>query len=824
VVLDLEPEWRSAWYGKAQSEEGVGHFRDAIASYERARQGEPGPDDGAIPLAMANCYAQLGELETALGFYDEAIRLSPSGNRIVHNRGLTLLRLRRYQAAAGDFARACELEPAAASGWIWQGYCLQHLERVEDARRCFVKAETQASAEDVAQTWMSVGAHAHERNQLGEALAAYDRAIVARPKWAVAHARRGVCLGQLVRFDEALEALDHAARLDDRLAVSALTNKATILIRQGRRKAAEVEYGRVASSQPRSAEDHASRAAALQALRRFDEALDSFASARRLDPTRIDYLYREANCLELAGHHGEAIEAFGHLLEREPDHADAWRRLADCLVASGEHERAIECSERALALGSTEHSLSFTYGVALMNLGRWQDALECFERIVATDAKVEDAWTNLAFCQVQLGQHAAVLDACDRWLEVNIKSEMAWRTRAEANKALDRTDAATSSLQTGFAFHLLEQGEINQGFAYLESAIPLDPSNWAAPRVVADLLIQAGEPERALASLAQCLEIRPHDASIWITRGALLCQLGRSDEGDACTRRAIELDPGSGRARRNYALALLESDRPAEALVQYERALEIDGENASGWYGKGLALARTSDPHGAIAAFRRAVGIDEQDVEAWWDLGTVLESLGRYHEASEARERAIALDPSRVHQLAGPGTSVVEVYARQGHASLNSGAFAAAAEAFDNALHFHPDNPELLVDRGLCAEQLEGPVRAIEYFERALELEPDHLRTHYNLGVSLMNLRRHRAAVDAFEQSITLHRSAGLEPDADRLHAHHNLGSCLMLLDLKEDALDELDEVVRLSRLAPGRWQEERRRAEALKQLLFGLG
>ena len=68
------------------------------------------------------------------------------------------------------------------------------------------------------------------------------------------------------------------------------------------------------------------------------------------------------------------------------------------------------------------------------------------------------------------------------------------------------------------------------------------------------------------------------------------------------------------------------------------------------------------------------------------------------------------------------------------------------------------------------------------------------------------------------------HEAHDLPPDADLIHAHHNLGSCLMLLKRSEDALDSFDEVAQLARHALGEWQEEARRAEELKRLLFRVG
>jgi tetratricopeptide (TPR) repeat protein len=358
---------------------------------------------------------------------------------------------------------------------------------------------------------------------------------------------------------------------------------------------------------------------------------------------------------------------------------------------------------------------------------------------------------------------------------------------------------------------------------------------------MADLYAQSGDPKEAASLLDRMLKLRPGDAEAWSTRGALLSGLGRSDEAAACYQRAVEANPRSAVALRNAAINTLDREQPADALALLDRALDIDYDNSNAWYCKGVCLARLGRVPEAVEAFRRAVAINPEDLAAWKDLGRCLTWLTRYKEASEAWAHADLLEPGAddegrriTRKLGGtimPGLILTNdalassslPQAAQAYAFFQHGDFAGAAAQFDAALALDPTKVDMWVDRGICAEELEGPAKAIEFFDRGLDLDPESIGAWYNRGVSLMRLNRHHDAIAAFEKTLTLHRAKALPPDTDLMHAHHNLGSALVALGRSEDALDNFDEVVRIARADPESWSKESRRAEEQRRRIFEL-
>jgi protein O-GlcNAc transferase len=454
AAVELDQDCADAWYGMAEAHEGLGHYPEAIEAYQKARALDPAGRGTIATCAIGNCQRQLGEREAALRSYEAALASNPALDRIWQNHARLNFELGRYEEARAGFARLAELQPGRAAGWIWQGYCLQLLGRDEAAKGCYDRAGNDV---DVAEVWMVVGADELQRGRWNEALNAYDRAIGLKPDWGGAHSVRAACLTELGRSGEAIAAFQRAAALDQRLALSSLVNQAALHIRAGQRKAASEFYARAAVIKPRSALDHVARGEALGALGRFDEALASFAQARRLEPTRHDFMFYEAGCLESAGRLDEATAAFEALLTQAPSYFQAWRKLARCLVKCGAYQRAIEWCEKARNLGADSADLAHVHGLALFATGRPKDAIPRFEAVVAADDTSGNAWMYLARSHLGLEQPEAALTCFDRVLALNPTSEDAWSGRGLAQETLGLADPAESSKKTSYALHLMAQ-------------------------------------------------------------------------------------------------------------------------------------------------------------------------------------------------------------------------------------------------------------------------------------------------------------------------------------------------------------------------------
>ncbi len=207
----------------------------------------------SLHLLGAACY-QSGDLDSALRFMTEAIRLRPDYAETYSNRGVVLYDLHRYEASLASCEAAIRLKPDYAGAQYNCGNALKAMHRYEAA---VGRYDTAIRLHPDAGAFSNRGIALHHLHRYAEALESYAEAIRLRPDYAEAYSNRGVVLYELLRYAEALESYAAAIRL-----------------------------------KPDYAEAYVNQGNALKGAMRYAEALGSYAEAIRLRP---DYAEARVN-------------------------------------------------------------------------------------------------------------------------------------------------------------------------------------------------------------------------------------------------------------------------------------------------------------------------------------------------------------------------------------------------------------------------------------------------------------------------------------------------------------------------------------------------
>ncbi len=109
------------------------------------------PGNVARRIAAAEAYADLGEYESAMECYTQALETEPKHYRAMAGRGLCALYLQRYAAAEMDLEKALRYyeaavardeprdRPFAVHGWYALGYVRQCLGETEDGMAAYTQ-------------------------------------------------------------------------------------------------------------------------------------------------------------------------------------------------------------------------------------------------------------------------------------------------------------------------------------------------------------------------------------------------------------------------------------------------------------------------------------------------------------------------------------------------------------------------------------------------------------------------------------------------------------------------------------------------------------
>ncbi|MBC7987973.1 MAG: hypothetical protein H7Y19_00100 [Luteimonas sp.] len=335
------------------------------------------------------------------------------------------------------------------------------------------------------------------------------------------------------------------------------------------------------------------------------------------DDLATQSLLREALQALQRGQLPQARQACERALSAAPQSFDGWRILAMILHALGQQDEFGDALQKAHALkphdattaldyGSVllqqgqataaqpllrlamdklpqDARAAFRYGTASFLLDEFDEAAIGFEAATARQPDWVEAWNNLAATQGKLQAYPVAIAA----------ARTALRLRPD--------DATTNRALSALLSNQFEPSVLQEGLAFADRALQLQPDFAAAHRDAAILARKLHLHARALQSARRAFELAPGDPPTV----------------DALGEQLIEMDQ-AGAAAAVYATTLADADAPPMLQRQY-----------------GVALLHDRQAHLACEALTTALARDPTDQRAIAYLGAALAADGRLQQAIE---------------------------------------------------------------------------------------------------------------------------------------------------------------------------------------------
>jgi len=137
---------------------------------------------------------------------------------------------------------------------------------------------------------------------------------------------------------------------------------------------------------------------ALFGENRFQDALDHYSAAQRLEPRFADVYINMGIIYAKQGRRAEAINCFTTALSLKPGSKDVHYNIAVALQAQGRTEEAMAHYNEVLRLDPENFGAQYNLGTVLMGLKRWDEAIGHFTEAVRLRPESEDARRSLQMC------------------------------------------------------------------------------------------------------------------------------------------------------------------------------------------------------------------------------------------------------------------------------------------------------------------------------------------------------------------------------------------------------------------------------------------
>jgi tetratricopeptide (TPR) repeat protein len=398
----------------------------------------------------------------------------------------------------------------------------------------------------------------HEtKDEMGEAIRHYRRAVELDSRVALYHLNLGLALRSIGNFDRAVQELEEAARLapawwlsarwladaytlverygDAVMAVDAglrlnplstdlFVEKAEVLLRARQPKAALPAALKALDLEPAYAKARIVLGSVHSDLGQIDEAEAAFRKAIELGApdnsahVNLAYLLRE--------HRSQLDEAeglFRKALEIEPDDAIALDGLGTVLCWRSQFPEAERFYRKALEIEPGSSLFNNNLGEALREQGRLDEAERQYRKALELDPDNIAPYGNLGILHSMRGQHA--------------EAEKMFRAVLERAPAFAKLPALVNLGEV-----CGKQGKVGEAEEFFRQALATSPNE---PHVCSSFAWFLAEHrlklDEALALSRRAVQATPNDASNLDTLGWVYFQRGELPEAEATLKKALEL-------------------------------------------------------------------------------------------------------------------------------------------------------------------------------------------------------------------------------------------------------------------------------------------
>ena len=302
-VIEIDHGQAEAVLAKADDLVAQGKETDAVLLYNAVLETDPG--NVRAHLGLGDCLVKLGDCDMADKMYTRALGRDPQNPRALYKKGSMLNRRGRWGAALQLFNRAIALDWNYAAPWVGKGDILLKQGKPSEALDCFHKAIE--FEPDNVDAWAGKGKAHLANGDREEAAAARAKAAELGPE---------------------SEAVKELEKIHERGVAEPKQESHKVLIKED---SAAILKNVLMGSRTIS-ESQVLRRLADMALDggEFEEALEGYSEALRLDGDDVDAWCGKGLTLRKLGRFNEAVDAYDHALRLNPTRDDARRGREAC--------------------------------------------------------------------------------------------------------------------------------------------------------------------------------------------------------------------------------------------------------------------------------------------------------------------------------------------------------------------------------------------------------------------------------------------------------------------------------------------------------------
>lgn len=718
------------------------------------------PDQVIVPLGNA-----LLLLRDYRGILDTIDATGLGGSRryeVLVIRGRAHLELGELDQALGDFDEAMRVDDRGMEAYLGKAQVFSQRQDWETAGQLIDAARQRAP--DSPEVWYELGMLQGARGDAKAALASYDRAIELNPSHMRARKARASALAQGGDFEKALVDAEFVRTNVPKDADAALTY-GVVLMGLGRKEEADAAI-RAALEQIDLIKDDVLkqqpgllRVATLASMLRgnLEQANVYVDQYLRLKPQSVDMRKQSARIKLQLDEADAAIRDISPVVRALPEELDSLALLGQAYLQSGRYAEAQNMFERAAKQVPDSAALNTQLALARMGIGMPEEAEKDLGRAMKSDrANQTSAGLIKVFLHVRRGEYDKALATVDELLArqpgnpmmLNLRGVVYLNSR-DFPKASEAFEAALKAspdfVPALYNLGMLAQqrGDIAAAAARYEQVLAINPNEVNALLGKADLALMQGQLEPALAPLLKAVTADPTNVDAHVRLISVYLNLGNTIEAQRQASAFQGQFPESGLAAEMVARVDQARGDNNAARNNYRNATRFTSFDGNALIRIAEEQMKLGDIEGARTALLKADDTPQRD--------QANSSLVRLHIRN--KDLPAAWTHANKVREESPDSYLGDLLAGQIH--MEEGDPAAALASFEAGFR-KEKRPDLLFGMYQAMFALGKSREALALFEDWLRDHPRDVDVRRNLAVGYLSLGDQAKARRHLEKLVEL--------------------------------------------------------------------
>ncbi|XP_042845521.1 tetratricopeptide repeat protein 6 isoform X1 [Panthera tigris] len=507
----------------------------------------------------------------------------------LYNLGLCYMEEGNIQMAFDCFTKAVKANPDFAEGFYQRGLCKVKLNKdssVLDFNRAITLNPKHYQA------YLSRVAFYGLKGRYSKAILNCNEAIKIYPQSVRAYIYRGVLKYYNKTYKLAITDLTTAINMDKNSYI-AFYNRALCYTKISELRMALTDYGIVLlldAGETVMLNTFINRGLIYVELEQYTFALEDFKQAALISKTNVSLCQATAMCHHRNKEFEEAVDFFTWALKIDPCFLDAYVGRGNSYMEYG-HDGATKRAQKdflkVLRINPTYTKARISLGYNLQAQGKFQKAWNHFTVAIEVDPKCYLAYEGRAVVSLQMGDNFAAIQDINAAIKINTTAEFL-TNRGVIHEFMGQQQNAMKDYQAAISLNptyslayfnagntYFHHRQFSQASDYFSKALKFDPENECAAmnRAIANTILK--KYKEAKEDFAYVVESCPFWAAVYFNRAHFYCCLKQYELAEGDLSKALSLKPDDAliynrRAEVRGRIGLIE-----EAVADYIQALDL---------------------------------------------------------------------------------------------------------------------------------------------------------------------------------------------------------------------------------------------------------